>query len=122
MKDETILIRKTKKLMDLIKFTFLKQRSIAWLCDEYGNPQDVRDYLQQLSDDNRLLAIFVKENIRELDQMIEEDSRRHKEAYEEYLLEKQTHASGCVDCPFGNGEGGCTIPPGSCNWDEEYGY
>lgn len=105
---------KTISCKDVFKFIFLKKHSIAQLCDYYGNPQDVRDHLQLLSDSNRLLAISLKNNIRVLNQMIEEDFRRYQEAYEEYLSQKQIGISGCVDCPFGNGEGGCTIP--SCDF------
>lgn len=108
MENETISYK------DVFKFIFLKKHSIAQLCDYYGNPQDVRDHLQLLSDSNRLLAISLKNNIRVLNQMVEEDFRRYQEAYEEYLSQKQIGISRCVDCPFGNGEGGCTIP--SCDF------
>lgn len=54
MENETISCK------DVFKFIFLKKHSIAQLCDYYGNPQDVRDHLQLLSDGNRLLAISLK--------------------------------------------------------------
>ena len=100
MENETISCK------DVFKFIFLKKHSIVQLCDYYGNPQDVRDHLQLLSDGNRLLAISLKNNIRVLNQMVEEDFRRYQEAYEEYLSQKQIGISRCVDCSFGNGEGG----------------
>ena len=65
MENETISCK------NVFKFIFLKKHSIAQLCDYYGNPQDVRDHLQLLSDGNRLLAISLKNNIRVLNQMVE---------------------------------------------------
>ncbi len=38
----------------------------------------------------------------------------NKQNYEDYLAEKSWLERGCINCPFGNGEGGCTVP--SCDW------
>ena len=81
-----------------------------------GNPQDVRDYLQLLANRNRLLAISLKDDICDLNKIVAENFRLQQESYEEYLQEKRMRTSGCTGCPYGNGEGGCTI--GGCTRTE----
>jgi hypothetical protein len=105
-----------RKLINELKFLFLKKHSIEQLCDYYVDPQEVRDYLQLLADRNRLLAISLKDDIRNLNQIIDEDYRLQQQGYEEYLLEKQINSGGCIDCPFGNGEGECTILSCDCDF------
>lgn len=106
--------------INIFKFIFLKKRSIEQLCDYYGNPQDVRDYLQLLANRNRLLAISLKDDICDLNKIVAENFRLQQESYEEYLQEKRMRTSGCTGCPYGNGEGGCTI--GGCTRTEQGGH
>lgn len=90
----------------LLKILFKKKDFIDDLCEMYGNPYDVLWYLQQLADKSSIFAELLKKEIdyfkKEVDQWY---------AYEkEKELQEYYPSGGCYDCPWGNGEGGCTIP------------
>lgn len=93
-------------ITNFVKIVFFKKNYIGKLCEDYGNPQDVRDHLVLLSNNSRLLSIILKKDIEEFDRAVEEDYKYYLENH----IVSQAHQGGCFDCPWGNGEGGCTIP------------
>jgi len=95
---------------NILKLVFCKKKYIDELCDYYVNPQEVRDHLQLIANRFKFFSFLIMEDIEELDKVVEED-------YQNYLISQeyaQERSGGCYDCPWGNGEGGCTIP-GYCN-------
>ncbi len=95
-----------KNFANIVKLVLCKKKYIDELCEHYGNPQDVRDHLLLIANDSRFLSHFLRKDIKNLDKEVE---------YRYFLfLESQIYSQerqgGCFDCPWGNGEGGCTIP------------
>lgn len=95
-----------KKFVKFVKIAFLKRNYIRKLYENLVFPQDVRDHLVLLSNSSRLLSIILKKDIEEFDRVVEEDYKRYLESQ----IDSQEHQGGCFDCPWGNGEGGCTVP------------
>jgi len=95
-----------KKIINILKLVFLKNKYISSLCKYYGSPQEVRDYLQDMADKYQILSKFLKNDIEKFDREVEEEYQNYLENLN-YIREKE---NGCYDCPWGNGEGGCTIP------------
>lgn len=98
------------KFQKLIKLLFSKKKYLEDLCDKYGNAEDVRDHLLEVITKYPFLSCILKDNIEELNLFIEREIQLS-------IIDLETSAEprgGCYDCPYGNGEGGCTIP--YCNY------
>ena len=98
------------KFQKLIKLLFSKKKYLEDLCDKYGNAEDVRDHLLEVITKYPFLSCILKDNIEELNLFIEREIQLS-------IIDLETSSEprgGCYDCPYGNGEGGCTIP--YCNW------
>lgn len=95
-----------KDFINILKIVFCKKIYIDGLYEYYGEPQGVYDHLQSMVDNHQFLLVFLRKNIEDLDREIEK--------WDQYFFENQELSSerqgGCYDCPWGNGEGGCTIP------------
>lgn len=101
---------KMKNFANIVKLVFGKKKYITELCGYYGNPQEVRDHLQLIVNNYQILSILLRKDIEKFDREVEEEYQTFLES-QNYTQERQ---GGCYDCPWGNGEGGCTIP-GYCN-------
>ena len=95
-----------KNFSNIVKVVLCKRNYISELCDYYGNPQGVRDHLLLISKESRILSKYLRKDIEKFDRDIEEEYKCYLES-QNYSEESQ---GGCFDCPWGNGEGGCTIP------------
>lgn len=88
----------------------IKKRYISNLCGKYGNPQDVRDKLLTIVNKYPFLNLIFKNDINRFDQEVEKEHKLYLEN-RAYVNERR---GSCYDCPYGNGEGGCTI--GGCEY------
>lgn len=95
-----------KNFTNIVKLVFCKKKYISELCGYYGNPQEVRDHLQFMANNYQFLSKFLKKDIEKFDSEVKEEHQNFLES-QNYTHERQ---GGCYDCPYGNGEGGCTIP------------
>ena len=95
-----------KNLINIVKLVFFKKKYISSLCEYYGYPQGVRDNLQFMASNYPFLSNLLKKDIEDFDKEVEEEYQNYLES-QIYKSERQ---GGCYDCPWGNGEGGCTIP------------
>lgn len=100
-------ISKMKEFINIVMLVLCKKKYIDKLCGDFGNSEDVRNHLQFIVKKHQVLARFLRNDIEEFDRDVEEEYRRRQD----YLIESR---GGCYDCPWGNGEGGCTIP-GYCD-------
>ena len=94
------------KLINILRIIFCKKIYINNLCDYFGNPQDVLDELQLTAKKSKILHFLLKKELEDFNRIVEEE-------YQDFLIGQslvQEEQGGCVDCPWGNGEGGCTIP------------
>jgi len=94
-----------KNFINILKIVFCKKTYIDELCEYYGEPQGVRDHLQLMVNNYQFLSKFLRKNIENLDREIEK-------LYQNFLENQELSSErqgGCYDCPWGNGEGGCTI-------------
>ena len=101
------------KLKETIKLIFFKKKYLSILEDEYGNPEDVSVHLQKISKKNFFFRRYLKKDI----EMYDEENLRwientleRKQKFQEEEEKQRLYNGGCVECPYGNGEGGCTIP------------
>ncbi|MEE1255556.1 MAG: hypothetical protein UHN47_03455 [Lachnospiraceae bacterium] len=102
-----------KNFTNMIKLLFLKKKYISRLCGYYGNPQEVRDHLQFMAKKYQFLSVFLKKDIDDFDKEVEKEYQNYIEGYQNYIegIElSPKYATGCYNCPWGDGEGGCTIP------------
>ena len=95
-----------KNFINVVKIVLCKKKYISNLCERYGNPQEVRDHLQFMANNYQIISKFLRKDIEKFDREVEEDYQNFLES-QNYLQERQ---GSCYDCPWGNGEGGCTIP------------
>ena len=95
-----------RKFIEIVKIVFCKKKYINDLCEYYGNPQEVRDHLLDMADTHQILSKLLRSDIEMFDKEVEEEYQNYLET-QNYINERQ---GGCYDCPWGNGEGGCTIP------------
>lgn len=93
------------KLMDIIKLVFCKKKYISELCVEYACPEGVRDHLLFLVNTYPIFSKYLRADIERLKEL--EDYNKETEELNQQSLELEQ--GGCYDCPWGNGEGGCTI-------------
>lgn len=98
--------------IDRVKAIFKKRKFIAELWADFGEPEGVAEYLKKVANSS-FLMFLLKKDINNIDKQV--DLWREAESeYESYLemldyKESQRHHV-CYNCPWGNGEGGCTIP------------
>ena len=82
------------------------------LCEYYGEPEGVADHLKTLTKKHPLFSsLFQKDILR----LTEEADRQKEWAYQRELkyeqkMQEERENGGCMDCPWGNGAGGCSIP------------
>lgn len=103
--------------IDIVKVIFLKRQFIAELLDDFGEPEGVAAYLKKVANSS-FLMFFLKKDIKNIEKQADLLREAEYESYLEMLDYKERH-SVCYNCPWGNGEGGCTIP-GYCP-DPQYG-
>ena len=89
-------------LNNIAKLVLFKKKYINDLCVYYGSPREVRDHLQFIAGKHRILSGFLRNDIAQFTKEDEEECQVNYSA-----IETQ---NGCCNCPWGNGEGGCTIP------------
>lgn len=93
-------ISKMPVAINRVKAIFKKRKFIAELCADFGEPEGVAAYLKKVANSS-FLMFFLKKDIKNIEKQA--DLWREAESeYESYL--------DCYNCPWGNGEGGCTIP------------
>ena len=102
--------KKMKNFINIVKIVFCKRIYIRELCAYYGNPTEVRDHLQFMANNYQFLSNLLRKDIENFDNEVKEEYQNFLES-QKYTSERQ---GGCYDCPWGNGEGGCTIS-GYCN-------
>ena len=84
----------------------MRKAYLADLCEDYGEPLGVLNYLLDLIMKYPLLKPLLQKDVNQLKKDVEYTPE------ESYFSE----VSECCSCEWGNGEGGCTIP--CCNKSE----
>ena len=74
----------------------------------FGTVYDELDFLKKFVTKYIVLKKIFEKDIQYLTNYIEEFENLEYQNYLEHEDEKENH-NGCIDCPWGNGEGGCTI-------------
>ena len=103
-------------LMSIIKLVFYKKKYISELCEYYGEPKGVRDHLLFLVNSYPIFSKHLSKEIARFNQETKDDEEYRMSIIN--YIEEEPRQGGCYDCPWGNGEGGCTIP-GYCTDSEE---
>lgn len=92
-------------MKEIIEILTRRKGYIGKLCDYYGEPAGVLEHLRHLASKYPFLLLILRKDI-------ESYSIATKE-YNTCLFDAQDledNQGGCFSCPWGNGEGGCTIP------------
>ena len=88
----------------MMRYIVSRETYLENLCECYSEPESVADHLKNLVKKHPLFSRMFQKDIRRL---TEEDQRELKYAQE---IQKEHENGGCMDCPWGNGAGGCGIP------------
>lgn len=101
-------------MKEALMIMFQREAYLKKLREYYSDPEDMSKYLHDVVLKTPFLSHFLDREIIDLDIKI----RNHREHLESlYISEKEAREEsldsqndGCCNCPYGNGEGGCTIP------------
>lgn len=107
-------------MKELMEYITNKKSYLENICEYYGEPEGVADHLKNLAKKHLLFSKMFQKDIR---RFAEETDRQKELAYQRELkyekkMQEERENGGCMDCPWGNGAGGCSIP-GYCQ--EEMG-
>ena len=99
-------------MKELMKYIVNREIYLENLCEYYGEPEGVADHLKTLTKKHPLFSsLFQKDILR----LTEEADRQKEWAYQRELkyeqkMQEERENGRCMDCPWGNGAGGCSIP------------
>ena len=99
-------------MKEMMRYVINRKTYLENLCEYYGEPEGVADHLKALAKKHPLFSKMFR---RDIHRFTAEADRQKEWAYQRELEYEQKRREegvngGCMDCPWGNGAGGCSIP------------
>ena len=99
-------------MKEMMRYVTNRKTYLENLCECYGEPEGVADHLKALAKKHPLFSKMFQRDIRKF---TAEADRQKEWAYQRELkyeqkMQEERENGGCMDCPWGNGAGGCSIP------------
>lgn len=109
-----------KEMKELRRYIVNRERYLENLCEHCGEPEGVADHLKTLAKRHPFFSQMLQNDI---SRFADEAERQKEWAYQRELkykqkMQEERENDRCMDCPWGNGAGGCSIP-GYCQEEME---
>lgn len=99
-------------MKEMVRYITSRKTYLEDLCEYYGEPEDVADHLKAMAKRHPFFSQMLQNDIR---RFTDEAERQKEWAYQRELkyeqeIQEERKNGGCINCPWGNGAGGCSIP------------